>query len=120
MNTQLVKKNGQTYLECLPDEWQIRSEREALDLVAACGENLTQRLLIHSASLPEDFFQLSTGLAGEVLLKFSNYRIRAAAVIPNERVNQGRFYEMVLETNRGSQFRVYPSREQAEEWLVNI
>jgi Domain of unknown function (DUF4180) len=120
MNTRQVTKDGQTYLECVPSEWRLESEREALELVAACGENETDRLLLHAESLTEDFYRLRTGLAGTILLKFDTYRIQVAAVIPLERVNQGRFQEMVLELNRGDQFRVFQNRDQAEAWLVGL
>jgi PadR family transcriptional regulator, regulatory protein AphA len=67
----IIEKNGIRYLDCLP-EAALRSSRDALDLVAACGENRIERLLLHEQNLSEDFYQLKTGLAGEVLLKFSN------------------------------------------------
>lgn len=89
-----------------------------LDLVAACGENRARRLLLHAGSLPAEFFELQTRLAGEVLLKFSNYHIKSAAVIPAEQAFQGRFGAMVLETNRGNQFRVYDNRAAALDWLA--
>ena len=120
MNTRLIMEDGQTYIECLPSAWRLVSTCEALDLVAVCEENGADRLLLHSESLTENFFRLSTGLAGEILQKFVNYHIRVAAVIPLNLVNQGRFQEMVLEANRGNQFRVFQSREKAEQWLLQI
>jgi hypothetical protein len=118
MNYRLITEYPQTYLECLPGEQRLSSEREALDLVAACGEFGTDRLMLHADNLTEDFYRLSTGVAGEILLKFSTYRIRVAAVLTPELVNQGRFREMVLESNRGNQFRVFYDREAAEQWLI--
>ena len=91
---------------------------EILELVAACLENGTDRLLLHAQNLSGDFYRLRTGLAGDVLQKLANYHIRVAAVIPPDLIGQGRFREMVLEANRGNQFRVFPDRELAEEWLV--
>ena len=120
MNTRLIKKDGQTYIECLPSAWRLESACEALDLVAVCGENGADRLLLHAESLTEKFYRLRTGLAGEILQKFVNYHIRVAAMIPLNLVNQGRFHEMVLEVNRGSQFRVFQSREKAEQWLIEL
>jgi hypothetical protein len=119
MDTRLVHQAGKTYLEVIPSEWRVASERHALDLVAACGENGTNRLLLHAASLSEDFYQLKTGLAGDVLQKFANYRIRSAAIIPLELASQGRFGEMVWEANRGNQFRVFQDLRLAEQWLVS-
>jgi hypothetical protein len=119
MNYHRVEKNGQNYVEVLPDAWRVKSEAEALDLIAACGEHHTHRLLLHAASLPEDFYNLRSGLAGAVLQKFSNYRLRVAAIIPDEQAAQGRFGEMVLEANRGSQFRVFAEPLAAEDWLMS-
>lgn len=118
MNVKRITQSDQPYLECMPDGQQLNGENEALDLIAACGENETDRLLLHAENLPADFYRLSSGLAGKLLLKFSNYRIRVAAILPAELVHQGRFREMVLETNRGNEFRVFQEREAAEQWLV--
>lgn len=118
MNTILHDTPTGRYLECDPQSGLIQSEADALDLVAACGENETANLLIHAANLPEAFYDLRTGLAGAVLLKFTNYRIRAAAVLDLARSSQGRFGEFALETNRRNDFRIYPDRESAVAWLV--
>ena len=118
MDTRLINKDGQSYLECLADGGVLKSEADALDLVAACGENGVERLLLHAENLDDDFYNLKSGLAGAALLKFSNYFIKAAAVIPAEIANQGRFGEMVLETNRGSAFRVFQDEDKAVAWLI--
>lgn len=118
MNTQAKTIAGIPYLECLPDGQQVTSEADALDLVAACGEQGTHRLLLHADNLPDEFFHLSTGLAGKILLKFSNYYLRVAAVLPDDRSRHGKFYEMMLETNRGQEFRIFEERAAAETWLV--
>jgi PadR family transcriptional regulator, regulatory protein AphA len=118
MEYQLITLNSQSYLECLPGKARLESEADALDLVAACGENGTNRLLLYAENLTDDFYRLQSGLAGLALLKFSNYRIRVAAVLTPELVNRGRFREMALETNRGNQFRIFYDRESAERWLL--
>jgi PadR family transcriptional regulator AphA len=118
MEYQLVMTNSESYLDCLPGEQRLESEADALDLVAACGEHGTSRLMLHAENLTDDFYRLQSGLAGQVLLKFSNYRLKVAAVLTPELVNQGRFREMVLETNRGNQFRIFYDRSSAEQWLV--
>jgi len=114
----LRKKLHGDYLECEPQGGVIQTESDALDLVAACGENGTYNLLIHADNLPEAFYDLRTGLAGAILLKFSNYRLRVAVILDPVKSSQGRFGEMVLETNRGDQFRVFSSPESAEAWLL--
>ncbi len=117
MNYELITTPCGTYLNLLPGDGLLDSEASALDVVAACDEVGTERLLLHAENLPEAFYNLRTRLAGDILLKFSNYHIRVAAVLKPELVGQGRFQEMVLETNRGRNFRVFYEREAAEKWL---
>ena len=119
MNYSLFHNHNHRIIVCLPGDRLLSSEQDALELVAACGEALTNRLLLSAGCLSPDFYDLRSGLAGAVLLKFSNYRIRAAAVFPGEVAQAGRFGEFVRESNCGSQFRIYPTREEAEAWLVS-
>jgi len=117
VNYKVVQGSNQKWVECLPAGNLIASEADALDWVAICGEYGAGALLVHDENLPAAFFDLSSGLAGAILLKFSNYRLRLAAVIAADKINRGKFWEMVLETNRGNAFRVFTDRVKAEGWL---
>lgn len=119
METHPLSVNDSIIIECFPGEGTINSEADALDLVAACGEFRTPFLLLHDGVLPEAFFQLFTRLAGSILLKFSNYRLKVASVISPENIHRGKFEEFVLETNRGSDFRTFPNTDAATDWLLN-
>lgn len=119
MNYHRVERDGKAYIECLAGQAVIRDEQDALEWVGICGEYETHRLLLPPGSLTDDFYQLKTGVAGRILLKFVTYQIKVAAVLTPEQVNQGRFQEMVLETNRGSQFRVFYDVEKAAQWLLS-
>lgn len=115
----ILRTSGEiTYLECSAESLRIASERDALDVVALCGEHSTERLLLDGDCLHPGFFELKTGLAGAVLLKLSNYHIRTAVVLLSERIGSGRFAEFVQETNTGNQFRVFSSVAEAVSWLL--
>lgn len=122
MNYTLISKDNNSYLACSPDgaAGRLQSEHDALDLVAACGEHGTHNLLLPAACLSDDFFRLGTGLAGAVLLKFSNYRIRCALVLSPEQAHRGRFGELVLEANRRNrELHFFNEVEAAERWLID-
>ena len=108
------------YIDASPDGGCIRSEQDALDWVAICGEHETTYLMLYDGNLADDFFDLSSGVAGEILLKFVIYSIRVAAVLSSERVNHGKFPEMMIETNRGNDFRVFLDKDKAEEWFMQL
>lgn len=118
MNYKVVEKGELRYIELLSCVKPITAEQDALDLVALCGEHETNLLMIHSQALSDNFFVLKTGIAGIILQKFTNYRLKVAAVIPDERMKTGKFKDMISESNRGTQFRVFEDMEEGEKWLL--
>ena len=68
-------------IEIVSDEVIINTEQDALDLMADIGYLYDSRkIIMYRKNLCEDFFKLSTGIAGSVMQKFSNYRVRAAII----------------------------------------
>ena len=118
MEPQLLTISDVKILEIPAGLLRIASERDALDVVALCGEHLTERLLLDGDCLDPAFFDLKTGLAGAVLLKLSNCHIRTAVALPPERIGSGRFAEFVHETNTGNQFPVFSGAAEAVSWLL--
>ena len=76
-----------------------------------------QSLLFPEGVLPGDFFDLSTGVAGELLNKTATYRVRLACVIPDLSPYSAQFQAFVREANRGEEIRFFSSREDAIHWL---
>lgn len=119
MNYKVIEKGTAKYIEVISAQSPLSSEQDAVDLIALCKENDLDLLLLHSQALSEDFFKLRTGVAGQMIQKWITYHLKTAAVIPNELVNQGRFKEMALETNKSNHFRIFETRDEAEKWLLN-
>lgn len=118
MNFRVITIGDKRVIECVSSEQKFITEQNTLDLVAACMENDTGLLMLNGEVLSEDFFKLSTGVAGSILQKLVNYHIKTAAIIDQELANKGRFREMALETNKGNHFRIFNTREEAENWLA--
>ncbi|WP_341877799.1 DUF4180 domain-containing protein [Defluviitalea saccharophila] len=119
MNYQIREIDHKKYIEIFSSSRPLSTENDALDLIALCGEHNTNLLMIHYDALSEDFFNLKTKAAGNMIQKFVNYQIKAVAVIPREIIQKGRLKEMALETNKGNHFRMYETKEEAEKWLLN-
>ncbi len=120
MNCRVITIGDKRYVECVSSEIKLMTEQDTLELIAACMEHDTSLLMLNGEVFSEDFFKLSTGVAGAILQKLVNYQIKTAAIISDELANRGRFREMALETNKGSHFRIFNSRREAESWLVGI
>ena len=96
----------------------IRSLGDIADAVVACfgkaGIILTER------DLAPDFFDLRTGLAGELFQKFINYEVRAAIVLPDPEDYGERFGELAYEHSSHQIIRFVRSEEEARSWLSAI
>lgn len=118
MNYKVKEKENKRYILCDSAETQFISEQDSLDMIAVCFENNTNLIMLNAEVLADDFFKLRTGLAGQLLQKFVNYQIKVAVVLTNEQRIMGKFKEFLAEANRGNDFRVFSSMEEAEKWLL--
>ena len=79
MGIQYWKQDGIPVAELTGPEKRIVDAPSALELaMTARHEAGASALLVDKAAVAEDFFILSTGLAGEILEKFIQYRIKMA------------------------------------------
>jgi len=103
------------------DQPWLTSPADWKTLVEACASARSQDALLHPSNLPPGFFDLSTGVAGECLQKWRNYRVRVAVLCPPGAVAfSSRFPEMVAEEARKGYFRIFETREPAVAWLEEV
>lgn len=93
----------------------IRSFSDISDAIGACLD--AAGLILIEQDLAREFFDLRTGLAGEALQKFVNYRVRVAMVLPDPAAYGERFSELAYEHSTHNQIRFVRSMEDAKAWL---
>ena len=100
--------------------WETPVSRggEAMELIASARyETGCEALILPKESLSEDFFRLSTGLAGEVLQKFVNYQMRVAILGDFSGYTSKPLQDFIRESNQGRQICFQPTEAAALEWL---
>jgi hypothetical protein len=93
----------------------IKTSGDIADALGACLG--TQGLLLTELDLAPEFFDLRTGLAGELFQKFINYKLRVAIVLPNPAAYGERFGELAYEHTSHNMIRIVRSEEEARAWL---
>ncbi|HCM60508.1 MAG TPA: hypothetical protein DIS74_09080 [Bacteroidales bacterium] len=73
---------------------------------------------IHADSFAAGFFDLRTGLAGEILQKLSNYRMRLAIVGDFTRLKSRSWRYFIRESNRGKTVCFMPTVQGAISALI--
>ncbi len=105
--------------ELEPESDLITGAGDMLDILVEAGYHDCDRLIIHEKSLHRDFFDLKTGLAGEILQKFSNYKVKLAIVGDFTNIRSKSLGDFIRESNRGRTVNFVHSFEEAMERLTN-
>ena len=103
------------------EEKVIVDVQSALDLVmTARYEGGAERIAIDKNAVAEDFFILSTGMAGEVLQKFTNYHVKAAFYGDFTRYTSKPLQDFIYESNQGTGVFFVPTQEEAVRRLAGV
>jgi hypothetical protein len=93
----------------------IRSFDDISDALGACSG--AEGLLLTEEELSSEFFDLRTGLAGELFQKFTNYRLRLAIVVADPGSHGERFGDLAHEHLSHNLIRFFRSIDAASRWL---
>jgi ABC-type branched-subunit amino acid transport system substrate-binding protein len=71
------------------------------------------KIIIHRKNITPDFFDLKTGIAGDVLQKFSQYRMPLAIVGDFSKNKSKSLNDFIYESNKGKQINFAASLSDA-------
>lgn len=109
-----VEKNGVVCAVIQNDEVVITDPQSALDvLMTAKYEAGTKNIVIDKALIVEDFFILSSGLAGDILQKYVNYGGRIAIYGDFSRYTSKPLKNFIYESNKGHDVFFVATQEEA-------
>ena len=75
-------------------------------------------LVLTEGDLAPEFFDLRSGLVGELFQKFTNYWLRLAIVLPYPEAYGARFSELAYEHRSHNLIRFFGSVDEAKAWLA--
>jgi len=98
---------------CSSETVVIRDGQSALEFIVNIGfAQWCHKIAIHKSAICEDFFNLSTGLAGEVAQKFVNYKVRVAIIGDFSGYTSTALRDYMYECNKGGP--LYFVRDEGE------
>lgn len=98
--------------EVISEDTIINSIEDGLDLLGSLYYQGFDRIIIHEKSITPAFFELKNGMAGEILQKFSNYRVRLAIVGNFSRYTRKSMQDFMYESNKGKQVNFVSALEE--------
>lgn len=112
--------DGLTFLEIRSEEQFINNVQDVLDLFGELYGQYYDGIILNERNITHDFFDLQTRLAGEILQKFSNYRIRLVIVGDWSKYTSRSLEAFITESNRGKTVNFSSSPTEALELLSRI
>ena len=121
MEINVINKNNVEIAYVKSDEILIRDVNSALDLMATVRyETDCDRMILDKSALAEDFFKLSTKLAGDVLQKYINYQMKIAIIGDFSVYESKSLRDFIYECNNGRDIFFLENKEQAVEKLSMV
>ncbi|MDD3251879.1 MAG: DUF4180 domain-containing protein [Lachnospiraceae bacterium] len=118
MKTEVVRKNNVNIAVVTSDEPLITDVQSALDFIMTVKyETDCTNIAINKNAITDDFFILSTCLAGEILQKFINYGVRFAVYGDFSKYTSKPLNDFMYESNRGKDIFFQPDASCAIDKL---
>lgn len=108
---------------CVPSEGpMLRAGRDAVDIISDASEHIAEVIAIPIQRLGDDFFELRSGVAGEVVQKFVVYGKRVAIVgdIVDKVAASRSLAAFVAESNRGNDLWFVDNLDELETRLTRV
>ncbi len=93
--------NNLNVAEVTADQIVVSSIDEGSDLLADLYYQQYDAIILHEANITPNFFDLKTRLAGELLQKFSNFRMRLFIIGSFGNVESKSLHDFIFESNKG-------------------
>lgn len=118
MNIEHFEANGEAIAVVSSEEKLIVDTQSALELAMAVKHEAgAEKIVIAKKLISEDFFILSTGIAGEILQKYINYHIKMAVFGDFSHYTSKPLRDFIYESNQGNHFFFVSTKEEALQCL---
>ena len=87
--------------EVISDILVINNNQDGLELLVNLYYQDFDRIILHEKNITPMFFDLKSGMAGEILQKFSTYRVRLSLVGDFSKYQSHSLHDFIYESNKG-------------------
>lgn len=101
MQVKAHKIHDKEIAEIISDEIILKTKDDALDLMGNLYYQGFEKIILYERNISPSFFDLKNGIAGEILQKFSNYRMQLAIVGDFEKYTSRALKDFIYECNNG-------------------
>lgn len=118
MNIEVHHINDTSIAELVSDAVIISNTEDGLDLLGNVYYAGFDKVILSEKQIAPEFFDLKNGMAGEILQKFSNYRVRLVIVGDFSKYSSKSIQDFIYESNKGRQVNFVQSLSEGLEMLA--
>jgi len=119
MNIATHHLNDLRIAEVISEAVEIKTAEDGLDLLGNLYYQDVDSVILHAKNITPAFFDLTTGIAGELLQKFSNYRMRLAIIGDFSHYTGKSINDFIFESNKAGHINFVGSLADALRTLSN-
>ncbi|HZJ83862.1 MAG TPA: DUF4180 domain-containing protein [Clostridia bacterium] len=118
MEIRIIKENDKEIATIKSNDILITDVQSTLDFMAMISyETGSNHIILNKSAIIEEFFDLKTKLAGDILQKFVTYHMKLAIIGDFSVYTSNSLRDFIYESNRGKHIFFLPSEKQAIEKL---
>jgi hypothetical protein len=117
MEIAIIEVNGKNIAVLRSSGVLIRELQDALDLLAEASYLNSYKIIIKEEQVTPVFFELKSGIAGEILQKFSTYNVQLAIIGDYSKFTSKSLRDFMFESNKIGRINFVSSFEEAIEKL---
>ncbi|MPM01815.1 hypothetical protein SDC9_48055 [bioreactor metagenome] len=111
MQIRYRNENGRSIALVEADSVIFNTVQDMLDVMVGCSWDGAEIIVIEEKHLLPEFFELKSGIAGEMLQKFSNYRLRLGIIGDFSKYDSKSLRDFIRESNRSERILFVESEE---------
>lgn len=116
MDTKTIHINDKPYSKVITEDIIINNGQDAIDLIFSTEY---RSIILDDRHINSDFFDLSTGLAGEVIPKFKRYAKKVVILLDRSNYTSKFLDNLISESNKGKKVIFADSVDSAKNKLNN-
>jgi hypothetical protein len=105
--------NNSRIAEVISEDTVVSNIEDGINLLGDLYYQGFDKIILYEKHLVPEFFDLKTGIAGEILQKFSNYRVQLFIIGEFTAFTSKSFKDFVYESNKGKHVNFVGSRAEA-------
>ena len=117
MEIDIIEINGKNIAVLRSLGVMIQETQDALDLLAEASYLNSHKIIIKEDQVTPAFFELKSGIAGEILQKFSTYNVQLAIIGDFSKYTSKSLRDFMFESNIFGRINFVSSFEEAKEKL---